>query len=81
MARGWESKAIEDQQAEAAAEKGQTKARLTADEIKRQQEIQGLELSRQRVRQQLLSATNPQHREMLQLALAELERKLSLLSL
>jgi TATA-binding protein-associated factor Taf7 len=80
MARGWESKAIEDQQAEAAAEKRQTKARLTADEIKRQQEIQGLELSRQRVRQQLLSATNPQHREMLQLALAELESKLSLIS-
>ncbi|MGA2696425.1 MAG: hypothetical protein ABSE92_10200 [Terriglobales bacterium] len=80
MARGWESKSVEDQQAEAAAEKKQYKAQLTADEIKLKQQIQGLELSKQRVQQQLRSARNDQHREMLRLALADLEHKLSLLS-
>jgi hypothetical protein len=80
MARGWESKSVEDQQSEAAAETKQYKTQLTADEIKLKQQMQGLELSKQRVQQQLLSATNAQHREMLRLALAELDRKLSALS-
>lgn len=80
MARGWESKSVEDQQAEASAEKKQNKPRLVPEEIKRQQEIRGLELSKQRVQQQLASATNPQYREMLHLALADLEDKLSQLS-
>jgi hypothetical protein len=80
MARGWESKSVEDQQAEAAAEKRQKRAPLTPEEIKRQREIRGLELSKQRVQQQILSAIHPQHREMLQRALAELEHRLSLLT-
>ncbi len=80
MARGWESKSVEDQQADAAAEKKQYKARLTSEQIKRQQEIEGIELSKRRVQQQLQSAMNSQHREILQRALAELEHKLSALS-
>ncbi len=77
MARGWESKSVEDQQAEAAAERKLPKARLTSEEIHRQQQIQGLKLSKQRVEQQLQSVQSPQHREMLLLALADLESRLS----
>jgi len=80
MARGWKSKSIEDQQAEAASEKIQNRVKLTPEEIKRRHEVRGLELSKQRVEQQLLSAVNDQHREMLQRALTDLTHKLSLLS-
>jgi hypothetical protein len=80
MARGWESKSVEDQQAEASAEKKQNKPHLAPEEIKRQQEILGLELSKRHVEEQLSSAKNVQHREMLRHALADLEHKLSLLA-
>jgi hypothetical protein len=80
MARGWESKSVEDQQAEAIAEKKHDSARLSPAEIKRAQDLRGLELSKQHVQQQLLAAQNPRRREMLQRALADLEHKLSLLS-
>jgi len=77
MARGWESKSVEDQQAAAAADKAKPKTQLTIDQIKQQHLIQGLELSRHRIQQQLLSAQNPLHREMLQRALADLENQLT----
>jgi hypothetical protein len=76
MARGWESKGIEQQQEEAASKKSNTGISLSAEQIARQQKRQGLELSRQRVLQQLQAACNPRHRQMLEAALAELDGQL-----
>ena len=76
MARGWESKSVEQQQEMATAEAEQTKPRLTAAEIAAEQKRGALQLSRQRVVQQLEVATNARHREMLAAALAELDAQL-----
>jgi len=76
MARGWESKSVEEQQALAAEAKKSAGPRLNSEQAARQREKQGLELSRQRVLQQLQSACNARHRQMLEDALADLERKL-----
>ena len=50
MARGWESKAIEDQiSAAEAKQEGRAKVSLTPQEIERQKRQQGLLLERQRI--------------------------------
>ena len=76
MARGWESKSVEQQQEMATAEAGQTKPRLTAAEIAAEQKRRALLLSRRRVMQQMEVVTNPRHREMLQAALGDLDAQL-----
>jgi hypothetical protein len=76
MARGWESKSVEQQQDEAASKQEHGEA-LTPEQIVERQRRQGLELSRQRILQQLQVACNPRHREMLEAALAELEQKIT----
>jgi len=75
VARGWESKSVEQQQDEAASKKERHEL-LTPEQIAERQRRQGLELSRQRILQQLQVACNPRHRQMLQRALAELEERL-----
>jgi hypothetical protein len=75
MARGWESKSVEEQQA-ASVTPSQLKQRLTPDQITRQQQAEGLSLARKSVLQQLQSAQNPRHRQMLERALADLDAKL-----
>jgi hypothetical protein len=76
MARGWESKAIEQQQDEATSSKSSYTPPLTAEQIAKNQQRESIELSRQRILQQLQVACNPRHRQMLEAALAELDRKL-----
>jgi hypothetical protein len=49
---------------------------MTPQQAARKHQIDGLILSRQRVRQQLGEARDPRHREMLENALAELERRI-----
>jgi len=75
MARGWESKSVEQQQEEATSSPRQGKL-LTPEQILEQHKRRGLELSRQRIVQQLEVASNPQHRSMLEAALAELDAQL-----
>ena len=79
MARGWESKSVEDQQAEASRDNASPKKRLTADEVVRARQLEGMRLSRARVVQQLEFARDPRHRLMLQDALAELDRRIQAL--
>ncbi len=79
MAKGWESKSVEEQQSEAASKSKPSKPRLTTDEMARQQARNGLELSRQRILQQLQSACNPNHRNMLEKALADLNTQIAAL--
>jgi len=76
MARGWESKSVEDQQAEASRDKTSPKKHLTPDQVVREHQLEGMRLSRARVLQQLDSARDPRHRQMLQDALAELDRRI-----
>jgi hypothetical protein len=76
MARGWESKSVEDQQA-AASTKSESKQRLTPDQAARKQAADSINLSRRRILQQLESAQNPRHRQMLESALAELDARLA----
>ncbi|MFY9903868.1 MAG: hypothetical protein WBD45_01700 [Terriglobales bacterium] len=77
MARGWESKSIEQQQEEMAERRETPQAPLSTTEQERNRKRDGLRLSRERLTQQLQSAANPRHRQMLQQALAELDRQLS----
>ncbi|MBE3072176.1 MAG: hypothetical protein IMZ67_04305 [Acidobacteria bacterium] len=82
MARGWESKSIESQQAEASAEPRPVSRRpLTPDELAAQATRRTLELARARTRADLKSATAPAHREMLSRALEDIESRLRELAL
>jgi hypothetical protein len=76
MARGWESKSVEAQQAEAAEPTSAAKPRLTREEATQVREKEILRLSRQRVLEQLKSNPSPRHAEMLAAALREIESKL-----
>jgi hypothetical protein len=76
MARGWESKSVEQQQEEATSSAQQRRTQLTPEQIVEHKRRQGLELSRQHILQQLKVASNPQHRAMLEAALADLEAQL-----
>jgi len=77
MARGWESKSVEQQQEEMAERRNSIHSSMSADDQQRDRRRQGLLLSRQRLRQQLQTACNPRHREMLEQSLAELESQLA----
>lgn len=77
MARGWESKSIEAQQADAVEKPAVSRRKLTPDEANQLREKDNLRLARQRVLQQLETATNARHKKLLEDSLAELEKKLA----
>jgi hypothetical protein len=77
MARGWESKSVEAQQAEASEKAASSRSRLSPEEAANQRQREVLRLSRQRIIRQLATVQNPHHRKMLQDALADLDQKLS----
>jgi hypothetical protein len=76
MARGWESKAVEQQMEAAAEDNGHSETSLNPAEIAHKRLRDGLLLSRARVLQQLEAAQNPNHRKMLEQALADLDARL-----
>jgi hypothetical protein len=77
MARGWESKSVEQQQEERLEQRTAARPAASAEQQERNRKREGLLLSRKNLGQQLDVATNPRHRQMLQLALAELDRQLA----
>lgn len=79
MARGWESKDVEEQIASRATDSSRDPARkaLTPEQQALQRERDSLLLSRTRVLHDLASATNPRYRELLERSLAFLDEKLS----
>jgi hypothetical protein len=77
MARGGESKSVEQQQEELAERRKAAGPVVSPEQRERERKRQGLLLSRQRLRQQLEVAQNPRHQQMLRQALAELEKQLS----
>ena len=77
MARGWESKSVEQQQADMGSPGGSNHPRLSPAQQDLNRKREGLLLSRQRLLQQLQSSTQPRHRHMVEQALAEIDRQLS----
>jgi hypothetical protein len=77
MARGWESKSVEEQQAESAVARDPSRPRLTTGQWARQEREQGLQLARAHITQQLERTQNPRYRKLLENALADLDAKLA----
>ncbi len=77
MARGWESKSVEAQQAEANEKPAESRPRLTPEAAALVRERETLHLARQRVLQQLEQAVNARHRSLLQSELADLDQRLA----
>jgi hypothetical protein len=77
MARGWESKAIEEQR-EDPAEASSPKSRPanSPEEQERMRKRKALQLARKRTVADLASARHPRHRELLERALADLEERI-----
>jgi replication-associated recombination protein RarA len=85
MARGWESKAVEDQMQEQDAKLRGAETAAPQYEISpavraRNERLESLRLSHSRTDQQLARATNDRHREMLKRALSSLEKEIEELS-
>jgi hypothetical protein len=85
MARGWESKSVEDQvqQSEAAAPvqegKRKQKRQLTAAQMENHRRKEVLILARVRIQQNLKVSSNPRYTEQLNRALADIEVQLAAL--
>jgi len=77
MARGWESKSVEQQQADAVDQSKSVRPRLSPEEQKRNRQRDTLLLSRKRLLSQLDSASRSEHREMLQQSISEIDKQLS----
>jgi hypothetical protein len=78
MARGWESKSVEAQQAEAQDRSTNSHERLSPEQAAVARKKESLRLARQRVLEQLEKIQDPRHRKQLENALAELDGKLLL---
>lgn len=81
MARGWESKAVEAQQAESARRESVQRAGVvSAEERNREARRKVLVLARARTAGDLARAAAPAQRDMLKRALADLDRAIDELS-
>lgn len=77
MARGWESKSVEDQIGAAEAEKElRSKPHLSNQQRQRDDRKKSLLLSRSQILSRLRAATNPRYRSQLQSALEHVEAQL-----
>ena len=74
MSRGWESKSVEEQQAQAAAPKPDTR-KNDAEIAERKRRVQALEMQRERILSERTSS--PHRRSALANALADIEEKLA----
>jgi hypothetical protein len=79
MARGWESKAVEDQQQEADRRKTVGPA-LSPEARARQQEADTLRLALAQAQAELGAACRPAHRDMLRLRIEALQEALARLA-
>jgi hypothetical protein len=78
MARGWESKSVEQQIEEARTDSNHSPALTSVlEEVELQQRQKGLLLQRSRVLQEIEAAHNPRYLELLREMLRHLESQLS----
>jgi hypothetical protein len=78
MARGWESKSVEQQQEEMPGRHTIARPPISPEQQRVNRKREGLLLSRQRLAQQLQTACNPRHRQMLEQSIAEMDSQLAL---
>jgi len=77
MARGWESKSVEDQIDAAEAERElQVRHQLTAEQREQSEHKQSLMLSRSLILSRIKAARDPRYRAQLQVALDQLNEQL-----
>jgi len=76
MARGWESKSVESQQADAGEKSAKPRSKLSPAAAARLRNRETLRLARQRVLDQLKRAQNSRHVQLLEGELADLDEKL-----
>jgi hypothetical protein len=76
VARGWESKSVEDQIAASEERKSVAKRTPTPDELDRESRRQGLLLSRAKIAGDLERARHERHRAALQQALDYIDSKI-----
>ena len=77
MARGWESKSVEDQMAQVESDRrDRAKVALTPAEMARQTQREGLLLSRSRTLASLQGACDARYRALLETTLAHVEAEL-----
>jgi len=82
MARGWESKSVEDQIDMAEARNANARAKVLSEEaIEALRKKESLMMSRTRVVRDIESAQNPRYRAVLTKALADLDAQLSTLAI
>jgi hypothetical protein len=79
MARGWESKSVENQQEESAHQESVQAAKSRKGEEKHSRERDLLQLARTSIVQKLEASENPRYREQLNHALADLDKQLKAL--
>ena len=77
MARGWESKAVEDQIAASEERKAAAKDARGPDELERESRRQGLLLSRAKIAGDLARARDERHRAALQQALDYIDTQIT----
>jgi hypothetical protein len=78
MARGWESKSVEEQVQEHQQKKEENrKKQLTPEQVESRRKREVLLLSRSRVQKDLQASQNPRHRDQLNSALADLESQIA----
>jgi len=80
MARGWESKSVEAQQAEAVRQPDSSRRRLSPQEVALFHERETLLLQRKQLLGQLNQASNPRHRASLEAGLRHLDEQLGKLN-
>jgi hypothetical protein len=80
MARGWESKSVEEQQAEFSQGPNTADRKISAEEKQKIAERKRLQLARANVSNQLKLAQNSRYIELLTRELAELDRQIAALS-
>jgi hypothetical protein len=76
MARGWESKEVESQQAQAEESMRTRKMRLTTEQLERNARIHLLELDVARIEREMAAATHPRRVAQLQAALDFVHEKI-----
>ena len=82
MARGWESKSVEDQIDMAEARRANARAKVLSEEaIEALRKKESILMSRTRVVRDIESAQNPRYRAVLTKALADLDAQLSTLAI
>ena len=81
MARGWESKSVEEQVQEHQSRGEENKKKqLTPEQSESRRKREVLLLSRSRVQKDLQASQNPRHRDQLNSALADLDSQIAALT-